>query len=543
MGGGGWMNVFVVSIVGIVVYKTLRVMWSIFGKIPNVKGESTLFHVQHLCKKTSMLWMQKSHLDKYGPLYSKWLGKHIVCLADPVAVKFFFQRTDLFQKALQELAPRTPLVSEWIGVRNLVYVEGEEWKRQRKLITPAFHFDLLKKIAPLFRDVVDDFFRYHFSESDSDDGKGPRVIDVKDATKRFTLDVLGIASFGTEFKCLSAKPEPIAALYETIRGKMGRPIPMIVNVLSGFGLWDRLPLHSNKVFKDEIDCFRGILRNIVAKRRTEHREKERDTKKDIAAAQDQETKELKTKKKNNKKTDLVQLMFEAFELAETGETLSDLDFIDNLSLFVMAGHDTTASSLCMTLHNLAHMPDVQDKARAEVLAAIAKHPLDDDADAAKKEKCAISYEAQKCMGYLTNVIKETLRMYPPALEIPQRTAQQTCSIPFKDGSKLKVKKGTGVLVSVYSLHHNPAVFENPWKFRPDRFDNPIPPFAWVPFGGGPRTCLGINFSLIEQRILLADILRRYTLTPQDKMSVSIDSFGPSILLTPDIINVTFKPRI
>ena len=498
-------SVTLFAVTFLIIYKVLSAVRKMTQGVAGVPGESVWWYIKAMREKRSVMAVHKELLEKYGPCYMKWLGVHNVNLADPTATRFLFQRTDIFQKSLQENAPKNPLVSKWIGDASIVYVEGDQWKRQKKLISPAFHVDTLRAVAPLFSDVIDKFIGHYFEDKKSID------LNVHDAMIKFTLEILGTAIFGTEFNCLSHRPSLIVTSYEACKKRLGRPIPLLVNILSGFGLWDRLPLASNDAFRNDIDTFRGILLDIVTKRR-----------KEAAAKED-------LKEENSQKKDLVQLMFDAFE---HGDALSDKELMDNLSFFVMAAHDTTATSLCMALHLLAHHTEMQDRARAEVLGVINAG-----------EKSRVTYDAQKKMPFLTNVIKETLRMFPPVMDLPVRKAKIDTEIPFSDGSKVKIPKGTGVTVAVFAQHINPRVWEKPLEFRPDRFDtDTIPAFAWVPFGGGPRQCIGLHFSLIEQRLFLAEMLRRYTLEPVTPLNDYSTFDGPSMLLKPRECIVRFVRR-
>lgn len=175
----------------------------------------------------------------------------------------------------------------------------------------------------------------------------------------------------------------------------------------------------------------------------------------------------------------------------TGESLSDEDICNELILFLIAGHDTTATTLAYSLWALGQHTDIQERARAEV-AAIRDRELTPD-DVPK-------------LGYTIQVLQEALRLCPPASAIG-RAAMQDIEV---DG--YRVPAGTRVVLGVYAMHRDPALWEDPLVFDPERFspENSKGRDRWqyVPFGAGPRSCIGDHFAMLEATLALATIVRR-----------------------------------
>jgi cytochrome P450 len=175
----------------------------------------------------------------------------------------------------------------------------------------------------------------------------------------------------------------------------------------------------------------------------------------------------------------------------TGAGLSDEEIRDELIVFMLAGHDTTSTVLTYALWALGRHLDLQDKVRAEV------------ADIGDRE---LTPGDLPRLGYTTQVLHEALRLCPPAAVIG-RTAMQDIAV---DG--YRVPAGTTVIYGIYAVHRDPALWENPLAFDPDRFSphNCAGRDRWqyLPFGGGPRSCIGDHFAMLEATLALATIIRR-----------------------------------
>lgn len=168
-------------------------------------------------------------------------------------------------------------------------------------------------------------------------------------------------------------------------------------------------------------------------------------------------------------------------------------------VFFAAGFETSSSVLSYCLFELTVNEDIQNKLRSEIDEVLKKHNGE------------ITYQAIQEMTYLEQVILETLRKYP-TLPFLTRICTQPYKIPDTD---LVVDEGTRVFISVYALHHDPKYFPEPEKFLPERFSPEnklsIPPYAYLPFGEGPRNCIGLRFGLLQTKTGILTILSKYKL--------------------------------
>ena len=192
--------------------------------------------------------------------------------------------------------------------------------------------------------------------------------------------------------------------------------------------------------------------------------------------------------------DLLDLLLEG-EDPKSKRKMNTAELRDNLLTFIVAGHETTALTLAWSLYLCAFDQDVQDRARAEVKSVCADRPVTGE-DVAK-------------LPYVRQIIDEALRLYPPAAMV-SRTAMAPDTLCGRD-----IHKGDTVIIPIYALHRSHVLWDNPDSFDPDRFAAPkdIDRYAYLPFGDGPRICIGASFALQEAVIILATLLGRFRFNP------------------------------
>ncbi len=180
---------------------------------------------------------------------------------------------------------------------------------------------------------------------------------------------------------------------------------------------------------------------------------------------------------------------------ETGRTMTTDELRDNLLTFIVAGHETTALTLSWALYLCAFDPAVQQAARAEAQSVLG------DRAATAADVAALPLTRR--------IVDEALRMYPPAAFL-SRTAMAEDELCGRE-----VRRGDTVILPIYALHRHHALWENPDAFDPARFADPkaVPRFHYLPFGDGPRICIGASFALQEAVIILATLLARFRFAP------------------------------
>jgi cytochrome P450 len=177
----------------------------------------------------------------------------------------------------------------------------------------------------------------------------------------------------------------------------------------------------------------------------------------------------------------------------TGEGFSREELIDQIGVFYLAGHETTASVLTWAFFVLSQRPEIVARMRAEISAIAGDGP--------------ILIEHTKKMAFTRNVFREALRLYPPITFIPRVAAVETVV------AGRRVKRGTMIMIAPWTLHRHRAFWRDPEAFDPDRFlperEREIRPGTYIPFGLGPRICVGAAFATVEAGLILASLVRRY----------------------------------
>ena len=227
--------------------------------------------------------------------------------------------------------------------------------------------------------------------------------------------------------------------------------------------------------------------------------------------------------------DLMQLMLTAHEefTVQGASKLTDEEIVAQCVAFLLAGHETSMITLSTTAYHLALYPDIQKKLRKDICRYTELNPS------------ATLYELSHGIEYLDCVINETQRLCPPAHQL-NRECGQDCEI-----NGIFIPKGLEIVIPFYALHHDPEAWPEPEKFNPERFRGPSKdsrhPYQYLPFGAGPRNCIGMRFALMEIKITLVKILAKYkfvlspetqvpmvmhagnTLSPRDGVHLRIES--------------------
>ena len=285
--------------------------------------------------------------------------------------------------------------------------------------------------------------------------------------------------------------------------------------------------------KENAEFFLNVARHIIKKRR-ENNERREDFLQLLIDCQDAE------KVNNEKNLQKTEIDAESHYVGGSDEhkyykqlhsekPLSDDEIIAQAWVFFLAGFETTASTLSYCTYELAVNQHVQDKLYKEIKAI-------------ENEHGSIDYETLAKLPYLDAVVSETLRKYPPVARL-QRHASQSYQL---GNTGIKLDKGSMVNILVYVMHHNEEYFPSPEQFKPERFlpenRDQIKPYTYLPFGIGPRNCVGMRFGLLETKLTLAKIIKKYKFVKSPNTQVPLEFLPLRAVLTAKSIIIGVKHR-
>jgi cytochrome P450 len=349
---------------------------------------------------------------------------------------------------------------------GLVTSDGDLWRRQRKLAQPAF----LRKRIEAFADPIVKLTEEHIARWDRlADGA---AIDAHESMLNLTFRIVGRTLCDLDFQRDASRMGP---LFDTLIHFANDYAEALVKLPT----W--LPLPRNIQFNRALREMDRLVSEVIAQRR-----------------------------RGGDHEDLLGLLMSATD--EHGR-MNEKQLRDEVVTLVAAGHETTATNLSFTLYLLSLHPDVDRRVEAELDRVLGGR--------------APTIEDLPKLEEIDRVIKESMRLYPPAwaFERDAVAADTLAGYP--------IEKGATVGVATYSLHRHPKYWENPEGFDPDRFlperSANRPRFAYIPFGAGPRQCIGMGMALMESALVLATIRQRYRLELVSGASLTLD---PSVTLRP-----------
>jgi cytochrome P450 len=403
-------------------------------------------------------------------------GYDIYLLADPAAVEHVLVKN---HKNYRKPAFLTGPVRLLLG-NGLFTSEGDFWLRQRRLAQPAFLRGAVVRLAAPMTAAVDDLIRTWAAAPDG------QAVDVVSVMMRLVLSVAGATLFGADVggdaDALGAAQRTIFAL---VSDKMNNPLTP--------PLW--VPTRRNRAFRRARGLLDGVVLRVIESRR----------------------------RSGPAANDLLDLLLAARD-EETGAGMSDRQLRDEVLTLLFAGHDTTTAGLSWAWHLLARHPEVQEALHDEAAAHLAgRTPTADDLPH---------------LPLATAVFEEALRLYPPAPGLARRAVGpdeiQGHPVPAK----------AILMPSQWVTHRHPAYWEEPDQFRPERFlpgrAAGRPKFAYFPFGGGPRACIGNTFALIEGTLVLAGLAQRFRFRPADDREVELDT--TFVLRPKGAVNLVVRKR-
>jgi cytochrome P450 len=377
-----------------------------------------------------------------GPFFPLYLFAH------PDHIQYIFQdnfrnyrRQDFLRKKFQMV----------VG-NGLVTSEGDSWVRQRKLAQTAFQRERLNALAPAMTDTTDEALARWRELAQRNE-----PIDIQSEMMHLILGILTRTLFGADMSGDAAAVEhSVATQAKYLNDRLNSP----------FDIPERTPIPSQRRFLEARETLNRVVDSVIAERRR--------TGEDAG--------------------DLLSILLEARD-EETGEPISDEQARDEIKTLLIAGHETTATTLGWTFYLLSKHPEVAEKVRAELAEVLGDRPP--------------TAEDVPNLKYTTMVLYESLRLYPP-LWIVSR-------MPVEDDEVggYPIKAGASIIICSYVTHRHPEFWDNPEGFEPERHTpeqmKERHRYSYIPFGGGPRGCIGFPFAIMEMPLVLARVMQQFRL--------------------------------
>ncbi|CAN8007478.1 unnamed protein product [Ixodes pacificus] len=433
---------------------------------------------------TTVAFLSKWH-KQYGDVFGFFMGD-----APFVAVKDLDLIRTIFIKDSQKFFERGTLMrllqDHPLLEQNLIFAGASKWKSTRSCLTSAFSVAKMKTMMPAMHHAVDCFLNIL-------DGYAERgqELDISEVSAQLTFDVIGKTAFGIDTKVQDSMDNP---LYRAAID--AHPYLMsgaIHNLAQSFTQWPwllRLLLPVIRlVTVNPLEALVHKVQGVVEFRRANPLIKKVDLLQNLLEAVLPSGGESEVEQ--NGSSPAVPSLIKVQKHMAADEVAS------NSSLIFLAGYDTTRLTLSYWAFLMGKHPDVQEKMRTEVMQAAQNGPL--------------AYEDITGLVYTQQVLNETMRLHPAVVAFTTRRALEDYAY-----GDLLIRKGTSVLASTYQIHHDPMLWPEPDKFDPDRFSPEnkasIPANAFLPFGVGPKHCLGQRLAQLELAFITARLLRRFRIT-------------------------------
>lgn len=354
---------------------------------------------------------------------------------------------------------------------GLFVSEGDVWLRQRRLTQPAFHRQRIASFARIVTDSTEAMLARWQPLAE----RG-QAVEVDAEMLRLTLGIVGKALFSRD---LSDEADTVSQSFEIIRKHTKNRVMSVLKFPASF------PTPQNRRFRRALANADRIVYDLITERR----------------------------QRGGNPDDLLSLLMAARD-EETGEGFSDQELRDQVVTLIGAGYETTTQALAWTWYLLARHPEIEKRLHAEISEALGgRNPAAEDLPR---------------LPYTLMVFQEAMRLYPPAWAM-SRGVIETDEI-----GGYRVPAHSEILLMPYITHRHPKYWEKPEEFYPEHFSPERqaarPRFAYFPFGGGPRQCIGNGFALMEAQLIMATVAQKYRLRLTDEREIEPEA------------SVTLRPR-
>ncbi|XP_028264690.1 cytochrome P450 3A40-like [Parambassis ranga] len=379
-------------------------------------------------------------------------------------------------------------------------VEDDQWKRIRSILSPSFTSGRLKEMYGIMLKHSSNLINCLRKKVEADE-----VIEVKEVFGPYSMDVVTSTAFSVDIDSINHPSDPfVANIKRMVKFNFLNPLLVFV-VLFPFLLPILGKMDVTFFPADVLKFFYSFLKTIKSDRK---------------------------KNEHKSRVDFMQLMVD-YQTSENNtekgqqKSLNDNEILAQAMIFIFAGYETSSSALGFISYNLATHPDIQKTLQEEI-------------DETFPEKSQPTYEGLMEMEYLDMVVNETMRLYPIANRL-ERMSKVSVEI-----NGVTIPKGTTIMVPVYTLHRDPTLWPEPEVFKPERFskenkDN-IDPYAFLPFGAGPRNCIGMRFAVLMMKLAIVEILQNFSFVTCKETDIPMELGNNGFTQPKNPIELKLEPR-
>lgn len=484
----------------------------------------------------SMLGAMDDRYKKYGQLYAMYMFSiPQLVVADPDMIKDILVR-DWHIFADRVHGRRT---GDNITDNFMTNLSGNDWKRMRSVMSPTFTSGKMKSMFHIMNDCCKLMANNIRDKIGTAESGAMYELNVRHLSGCYSMDVIAKCCFATDTNSFNDPNQVFVTnarrFFNITKTKLFFAVllmicPMFIKKLFGFKGMD----------KQGTQFFVDVSKAMIKQRREDGHSngQYRDYLQLLI-----DTSKYGSKETNSNVEDKVP-DHESHHGYEDGNEkanqtqvsdyskrpLTDDEIIASSVLFLAVGYDTTGSLITMTTYSLACNSDVQDRLFNELKTAY-------------ESNCnSFNYETISGLKYLDAVISETLRILPPAPAIERRAMEE---YTFKKNG-IKIPYGGSIILPIWVIHHDPNYWPEPDKFDPERFlpenRDKIVPYSYVPFGGGPRNCVGMRFALLEAKLAIANLILNFKFIPCPNTDIPLDLSPTIVLMSPKRVIVGVKER-
>nr|XP_040042234.1 cytochrome P450 3A40-like isoform X5 [Gasterosteus aculeatus aculeatus] len=433
---------------------------------------------------------------KYGNVWGIFDGRQpVLCITDPAMIK-----TILIKECYSLFTNRRNFRLNGQLYDAVSIAEDDQWKRIRSVLSPSFTSGRLKEMFDIMKHHSANLTSSMKKKADKDE-----PLELKEFFGPYSMDVVTSTAFSVDIDSLNNPSDPfVANIKKMLKFDFFSPVFLIVAFF---------PFMAPILEKMEFSFFPKSVTDFF-----------------YAALQKIKSNRVHSEQKS--RVDFLQLMIDSqknidLSKEESNKGLSDHEILSQAMIFLFAGYETSSSSLSFLAYNLARNPHIMKRLQEEV-------------DSTFPNKGPVEYQALMQMEYLDSVINESLRLYPIAPRL-ERVAKATVEI-----NGIVIPKDMVVMVPTWPLHRDPSLWPEPEAFKPERFSkenkDSIDPYTYMPFGAGPRNCIGMRFALVMMKLAMVEILQRFSFSVCKETEIPLEMDVQGLLMPKRPIKLKLVPR-